>query len=173
MHELVAEAAHINVGLSRMMQLAPAVDEAPVRLHSHDVDAGGAPELHPAFIRWLGSLCTCGRAAICDPNCRFMKDKVLGHLSTCEPACNGGGTRFRASNNRNHPQRMRRALRQVRRLNPKAYDLVYLVVARHYTFEAAIARLNADNEARGLPQRSDAEFGVLWVSGAAMLTSAF
>lgn len=171
-HELVAEGNRLSRAISEHMRQAPVEGEAPMRIHSRDVDNGGAPELHPELVRWIGVICDCGREAICVAGCWFAKDKALGHLPECEPACRAPN-RFRASSHRNHPNRMKRALRQVRKLNPKAYDFVYLVVALHYTFEQAVAKINADEIARGRAPKSDAEFAVLWVSGASMLSVGF
>lgn len=172
-HELVAEAKRLSRDIARISQQAPVADEIPLRIHGKETDAGGAPEFHPAFLRYIDQgVCSCGRAAICAPNCHFLKDRVLGHLRECEPACQAD-TRFHASKMHNSPTRMKRALRQVRRLNPKAYDFLYLVVALHYTFDQAAAKINSDNVTRGLPERTDAEFAVLWVSGASMLATGF
>lgn len=174
MHELAVEANRLSEDLWRAMVRAPLAAETPMRLHSRETDAGGAPEFHPAFLRYLGnaSVCNCGRAAICAPNCHYARDKVLGHLDACEPACQSNA-RFRANKHQDSPNRMTRALRQVRKLNPKAYDFVFLIVARHYTFEQAAAKINSDNFARGKPQMSHAQFAVIWVSGASLLSAAF
>jgi len=172
MHELVAEADRLGRHLSQMMQLAPVVDEVPLRLHARETDAGGAPEFHPAFVRYIGSVCTCGRAGSCAPNCRYVRDQALGHLPECSPPCRVD-TRFHASQHRNSPTRMKRALRQLRRLNPAAYDFCYLVIAHHASFEAAAAKINADRLGRGQNELTLAQFAVLWVSGASMLTASF
>lgn len=173
-HELATEAQRLARDLSFSMRPGEAVDEIPLRLHSREVDAGGAPELHPAFLRYLGnaSICTCGRAAVCAPNCHYNRDRVLGHLDGCEPACLPS-TRFHASRHKSSPTRMKRALRTIRALNPKAYDFCFLIVARGYSFEQAAAKINESNFQRGLPERSTAEFAVLWVSGAGMLSAAY
>ena len=172
---LVVEAARINKQLGQALRQSTVTGEAPLRLHSREIDSGGAPELHPAFLRWLDnrSVCTCGRAAVCAPGCRFDRDRALGHLSACEPACVKGDGHFRPSINKASPTRLKRALRQVRRLNPKAYDLVYLIVALGYAWHDATAKLNADHLSRGQMPRSEAEFGILWVSGASMLVAGF
>jgi hypothetical protein len=172
-HELVAEAERLNQDLWRAMVQAPLAGEVPTKIHSRDTDAGGGPAFHPAFLRYIDhGVCTCGRAAICSPNCRFLKDKVLGHLPECEPACRTD-TRFHPSKLVKSPTRMSRALRLVRKLNPHAYDFIFLIVARHYTFEQAAAKLNDDNRTRGLPELSDAQYAVLYVSAGAMLAAAF
>ena len=174
MHELVAEADRLRKEIAHISRQAPPAAEVPLRIHSHDIDSGGAPEFHPAFLRYLGNttVCTCGRPAQCAPNCHYAKDRVLGHLDACEPACLPS-TRFRPSDHHGSPTRMKRALRQVRALNPKAYDFLYLVVVLHYTFEQAAVKLNSDNLSRGLPERSHADYAVLWVSGSSMLASSF
>jgi hypothetical protein len=171
-HELVAEAERLSEDLWRAMVRAPLAGEVPVRIHSKDTDAGGAPELHPAFLRYLGPVCRCGRAAVCTPGCHFLKDRVLGHLPECEPACRDD-TRFHPSRMQASPTRMTRALRIVRRLNPKAYDFLFLVVARHYTFEQAAAKINESNRSRGQRELTDAQFAVMWVSGAGLLAASF
>lgn len=171
-HELVTEAERLSGDLWRAMVRAPLAGETPMRIHSKDTDAGGAPELHPAFLKYLGPVCRCGRAAICAPTCHFLKDRVLGHLPECEPACRDDN-RFHPSRMQPSPTRMTRALRTVRRLNPKAYDFLFLVVARHYTFEQAAAKINDDNARRGQPELSLAQFAVIWVSGAGLLAASF
>ena len=173
MNDLAAEGKRINRELDYILNSNSLADETPLRLHSRDVDAGGAPEFHPAFLRYIDSgVCTCGRAAVCAPNCHFLRDKVLGHLSECEPACRPD-TRFHRSTNKNHPSRLKRALRQVRKLNPHAYDLCYMIVVLHYSFEQAVEKLNEDEVTRGREVRSHAEYAVLWVSSASMLSAAF
>lgn len=174
MHELLIEAKRLNYEVSYILQSGSVAEEVPIRLHSRDTDAGGAPELHPAFLRYLGdtSVCTCGRPAQCAPNCHFNRDHVLGHLDACEPACRADD-RFHRSTHRVHPNRLKRALRQVRRLNPKAYDLCYMILALHYSFEDATAKLNEDNRTRGQRELSPAEYAVIWVSGASMLSAAY
>lgn len=170
--ELVAEGARLARDLNWIMQQATVVSEVPIRVHAREVDAGGAPELAPQFVKWLGAICDCGRPAQCAPGCRFWKDKYLGHLADCDPACRND-QRFHARDGHGRPNGLKRALRQVRKLNPKAYDLVYLIVALHYSWDDAIARLNADHLSRGRNELSEAEYAVLWVSGASLLTAAF
>lgn len=170
--ELVAEGHRIARELAWIIARNTVASEVPIKLHVRDTDAGGAPELHPQFQRWVGAICFCGRAAVCASGCRFFKDKALGHLSDCEPACRADG-RFHTPDRKLHPNRMKRALRQLRRLNPKAYDLVYLIVALNYPWDDAVARLNADHLRRGRAEMTDAEYAILWVSGASLLTAAF
>lgn len=166
-HRLARTIGH----LATLPLAAEAVAEAPIRLHSAEFE-GEALAFHRDFLRFLGSVCTCGREAICVAGCWFAKDKALGHLPECEPACRPE-TRFRSSAHRNHPNRLKRALRHVRALNPVAYDFVYLIVIRHMSFEQAMAKINDESVGRGQSERSPGEFAVLWVSGASMLASAF
>lgn len=168
--ELVAEATRLNRDLGRILRQSTISSEAPMRMTIRDVDAGGAPELSPGLIRWIGPICSCGRIAQCAVGCRAQRYDE--HLDACEPACRPDG-RFHASIHKANPNRLKKALRQVRRLNPKAYDFVYLVVALGYSFDQAAAKINADNLTRGKTEQSHAEFAVLWVSGASMLTAAF
>ncbi len=173
-HELVAEGQRINRELHYVLRQGSVAAEVPMRLHSRETDAGGAPEFHPAFIRYLGNatVCNCGRPAACAPNCHFARDRVLGHLDACEPAC-GGDTRFYKSRHKGSPTRLKRALNQVRRLNPKAYDFCYLVLALGFTFEDAADKINSDRLGRGMAEMSHADFAVVWVSGASMVAAAF
>lgn len=168
--ELVAEGRRIARDLGWIAAQATVDLELPMRIHNRETDSGGAPELHNEFLRWLGPICTCGRSPVCAPGCKATRFDE--HLYECEPACRND-LRFHASTRHQSPTRLKRALRQVRRLNPKAYDLVYLVVALHYSFDDATARLNADHASRGQDEMTPAEYAVLWVSGASLLTAAF
>lgn len=170
--ELAVEGARIARDLSWIMRQQNVSGEVPIKIHLREVDAGGAPELAPALIRFIGPVCSCGRQAQCAPGCRYWKDRLLGHLADCEPACQADA-RFHIPARRNHPNRMKRALRQVRRLNPKAYDLVYLVVALHYSLDDARDKINASNLERGKPEMTAEECAVLWVSGGSMLAAAW
>ena len=177
--ELVAESRRIARDLSHLVSRASLPTEfemeAPIRLHSRDVDDGGlgAPAFHPAFLRYIdqGS-CTCGRPAQCAPGCHWERDHVLGHLAECQPAC-AASTHFRPSIHRNHPNRLKRAMRKLRQFNPKAYDLAYLIVVLGLSFEQATARLNADELRRGREVRPPRDYAVLWVSAGSMLASIF
>lgn len=173
-HDLAAEANRLGRQLSRIATTSlasEAAGEVPMAIHSKEFE-GEALSFSPAFVRYVGSICSCGRQAMCVAGCWFIKSPALGHLPECEPACRIGA-KFHRSDHRNHPLRLKRALRQVRKLNPKAYDFVYLIVARGYSFEDAASKINSDNAGRGQPERSLAEYGVLWVSGASMLAAAF
>ena len=169
-HELIQEARRLNYDLSIVLWRNSVAMEAPLRTHSREIDGGGAPELHNEFLRWLGAICKCGRPRQCDPNCKATRFDE--HLPSCEPACRDD-PRFHASSHAQSPTRLRRALRQVRKLNPHAYDLLYMLVGLRMSFDDATAKLNADNVSRGKPVRSEAEFAVLYVSGASMLASSF
>ncbi len=174
MNELMAEGLRVNRLVERTLRQATIVEEVPLRLHSRDIDSGGAPEFHPAFMRLLEQgVCTCGRPAECAPGCRFINDRFLGHLDACQPACPRDDHRFHQSIHKNNPNRLNRTFRQLRRLNPKAYDLVFLIVGRGYSWENATAKLRADDISRGHEPRTDLEFGVLYISGASMLVGSF
>lgn len=173
MNELAAEAARIDKDLSRILGQTSVEAETPLRLHVREVDSGGAPDFHPAFLRFLGNLtvCHCGRPAQCAPGCRSTRFDE--HLPACEPACPTESARFHKSDHKSRPDRLKRALRQVRRLNPKAYDLLYLVLGLHWTYEAAMVKINDSNLRRGDPEHTEADFAVLWVSGASMLAASW
>lgn len=167
--DLAGEGQRLAAELNWVMAQATVGGETPMRIHSRDTDNGGYPELHPELLRFLGPICSCGRPGVCATGCRATRYDE--HLAECEPPC--GNTRYRDSLRHSSPTRMKRALRQVRRLNPKAYDLVYLVVALHYSWAEATTKLNNDHVSRGRDELTQAEFAVLWVSGASLLTAAF
>lgn len=114
--------------------------EAPLRIHSRDVDAGGAPEWHPAFERWIDA--------------EWHEDP--------RPA------RFRESNHRMHPARMKRALRQLRRLDAKAHEAINLMAVHGYSWAAAREKMNEDNLRRGDPPYSEVDFLCLTISGTSL-----
>jgi len=168
---LAAEAARINRGMEHVFAQSRIGDEVPVRMTIRDVDAGGAPELNPALIRYIGAICTCGRAAVCDPSCRATRGDE--HLSICEPACRPNNHRFYASSNKAHPQRLKRAFRLLRQIAPKEHDACWLIAALGFTWHGALERMNTDNVSRGQEPYSEAEFTVLTIAGFSKLVAAF
>ena len=166
---LATEATRINRDMDRILSQSRIDDEVPVRIHSRDTDAGGAPELHPAFVRYIGQVCWCGRRAVCDPGCRATRGDE--HLSTCEPPCTPGS--FRTSQHKAHPQRLKRAFRQLRTIAPQEYDACWLIAALGFTWHGAMERINTQNVSRGRAEYSEADFTVLTIAGFSKIVAAF
>jgi hypothetical protein len=143
---LAQETKWLNREMGRVLVQSSLADECPVRIHSRETDAGGAPEWHPSFERWIDA----------------ERDET--------PRTK---TRFYESDHKMHPQRLKRALRQVRKLAPREYDALYLMIALKYTWGGARTKMNEDNLRRGQAEYSEAEFLVLTVSGSSLLLASY
>lgn len=168
---LAAESRRVSRDMSRILAQSTLASEVPVRLHSRETDSGGAPEFHPAFTRWLGAICSCGRGPVCAPGCRATRFDE--HTSDCEPGCSSDSARFRASDHKNRPGRFKRALRQLRKIDPRAHDAWYLLAVLGYTWHEALAKMNTDNLTRGKPEYSESDFLILTIAGGSLLSSAY
>lgn len=168
---LVAESRRVNRDLDRVLSQGSLADEVPLRLHSRETDGGGAPEFHEAFVRWIGTICHCGRAAQCAPGCRA--ERYDEHTAACEPACPTEGSRFRASDHKSRPQRLKKALRQVRRIDPRAHDLLYIRLVLGYTFHGALEKLNTDNLSRGKSEMTEADFVIASIAAGSLLAASY
>lgn len=168
---LTIETARVNRDMQRILMQSTLVGESPVRIHSRDTDAGGAPELHPGFVRWIGAICSCGRGPVCAAGCRAARPDE--HTKDCEPGCPSDTTRFVASKHKSSPTRFKRALRQLRRIDPKAHDAWYLLAVLGYSWHEALAKLNSDNVSRGKPEFSESDFLVLTLAGGSLLAAAY
>lgn len=157
---LAVESRRINRDMDRILQQSRISDEVPVRIHTRETDAGGSPELHEAFIRYIGQVCQCGRKADPeDPNdfgCRPDEER-----------------RFHLTRSKMHPQRLKRAFRQLRSIAPREYDACYLIAALGFTWHGALDKLNADNLSRGRDEYSEADFTVLTIAGFSKLTASY
>ena len=69
--------------------------------------------------------------------------------------------------------RLKRALRQVRKLAPREYDALYLMIALKYTWHDARTKMNEDNLRRNQPEYSEADFLIITVSGASLLLASY
>lgn len=152
------EVRWLNREMSRVLAQSSLAAEAPSRIHTRETDAGGTPEWHPSFERWIDA----GEACVV-ATCRDTR-----HLNPDRQA-----THFREPDHRMHPQRLKRALRQLRRLAPREYDAMYLMIALGYTWHDAREKLNADNLGRGKPEYTEAEFLVLTVAGSSLLLAGY
>lgn len=143
---LPQEVRWINREMNRVLAQSTLDDEVPMRIHCRETDAGGAPEWHPTFERWIDA----------------------ERIDTPRTAA-----RFYEPDRKLHPQRLKRALRQVRKLAPREYDVLYLMIALKYTWDDARVKLNEDNLRRGQPEYSEAEFLILAVSGSSLLLASY
>jgi hypothetical protein len=155
---LGGEIKWLNREMGRVMAQSTLRGEVPVRIHSRETDGGGSPEWHPAFERWIDA----GEA------CDVLTCRELRHTHP-----ERSQARFREPDLKMHPQRLKRALRQLRRLAPREYDALYLMVALGYTWEDARSKINADNLTRGKDEYSEAEFLILTVSGSSLLLASY
>lgn len=118
-------------------------------------DGLGGPEFHSDFLRWLTDAGVC----MCEGDHRFP--------------CHTVTARFRFSRNKAHPRRLRRAFRQLRDIDPVAYDVLWLLVARGLPFAAVTIRINDERYRRGQEPYSDADLTVFTISGFSILSAAF
>lgn len=153
---LPQEVRYLNREMGRVLAQSSLAAEAPTRIHSRETDAGGAPEWHISFERWIAA----GEA------CEIETCANRSHRS--QPS-----SRFHEPDRRLHPQRLKRAMRQLRRLAPREYDALYLMIALGYTWHDARTKMNEDNLNRGNPEYSEAEFLILTVSGSSLLLASY
>jgi hypothetical protein len=142
---LPQEIKWLNREMNRVLAQSTPSAETPIRIHSRDTDAGGAPEWHTSFERWIDAK-------------RDMTKRQ---------------DRFYESDQKTHPQRLKRSLRQLRRLAPREYDAIYLMVALGYTWHRAMSKINDDNLTRGKAEYTEGEFLILTVSGSSLLLAGF
>lgn len=145
--ELVKEVARLNRDMGRIIgggAIRTTIEaESPIRIHSREIDSGGAPAWHPSFEKWIGAEEETGRPR-----------------------------RFRPTNHQMHPNRMKRALRQLRQIDAKAHEVVGLMT-RGYTWSEARTKMNDDNLRRGQPPYSESDFLCLAISGSSLFLAAY
>ena len=160
---LAAEVERINASLYRITRKGEFAQEVPLRIHTHDTDAGhglGGPAFSRAFTTWIGQICTCNRKK--DP---YDPDDY---------GCSATPTRFlRGSDHRQHQQRLKRALRKLRAIAPAEHDALYLMLALGYSFDAARDKINEGRLRRLQPEYSNTDFMVLAVAGASKLIESY
>ena len=143
---LPQEIRWINREMGRVLGQSSLAAEAPTRIHCRETDAGGAPEWHPDFEKWID--------AEREERPRYQ-------------------SRFYEPDRKLHPQRLKRAMRQLRRLAPREYDAIYLMIGLGYTWHDARTKMNEDNLTRGREEYSEAEFLILTVSGSSLLLASY
>lgn len=152
--------------VDRLLNQGTFVEEVPLRLHDRSIDAGGAPEWHPTFVRYLASSGVCF--------CRDDPEWIAEHgadYHVCDKRLRTD--RFRSPNHRMHPHRLKRALRQLRVLSKPAFEVVYPVLARGMTWDACRARIASDRTRRGETPHTDIEWAALIVSGLDLVASSY
>jgi len=104
--------------------------EVPERLHSSEIDAGGAPELHSDFVNYIERPCN-GRAWCSKPTC-----PIEGKHRCHDMKCSHGVDRITDPRHRTQ-----RAFRRLRRAAPREFDVMYLLCARGMHFHEVAAAL--------------------------------
>jgi len=136
--------------------------EVPNHIHSHETDAGGSPEWHPLFEQYLqdAGVCFCPEPTTADPRPhRYPCDAI--HAKLREPT------------NRAHPRRLKRAFRQVRDIDPTAYDFVWLLIGRQMAWLDVTVKINDERVRRGQVPYEVHEMTVFAISGISLLSAAF
>jgi hypothetical protein len=110
-------------------------EEVPMRIHARGVDAGhglGSPPFHPEFERYIDA--------------SFDSSKEERHDKK---------ERGRADFSRNTPQavRLKRAFRRLRKMAPREFDALYMVVALGHTDVSAANELTLRAIRLGHPER--------------------
>jgi hypothetical protein len=91
--------------------------ETPNRIHSREVDQGGAPDWHPEFRRWID---------------RGAEEGGLDH----------SGRRLRSPRNPDQRLRTTRAFRKLRNKNPREFEVLYRTVVKQHSIEETTLWLN-------------------------------
>lgn len=91
--------------------------ETPSRIHSREVDQGGAPDWHPEFRRWID------RGAE-------------------EGGLNQSGRRLHAPRNPDQRLRTTRAFRKLRNKNPREFEVLYRTVVKQHSIQETTNWLN-------------------------------
>lgn len=150
--------------LSRQGQM---VDETPIRIHSHETDAGhglGGPRFSAEFLRYIGAICDCNRPPQCAPGCRADRSNAMRHLDDCDKGC--PHYKFRpAMTAKRNPLGLSRAFRQLRAAAPAEFDITYLVWSRGLAFIDARDQINTGRYARGQEAYTDHEITCLYIAG--------
>ena len=104
-------------------------EEVPIQIHSGAIDAGGAPEFHPAFQSFIER--DCRKPGCYDLHCRHGQDRP------------------------NPRKKAHKALGKLRRVAPREFDALYLLVAHSMTFDDVAAALTERSIRLDKPERYD------------------
>lgn len=128
--------------------------EVPMRIHSSDIDPGGAPEFDNDFINWVERPCN-GRAWCSKPTC-----EIVGQHRCHDMKCSHGINRIVDPRHRTH-----RAFRRLRRAAPREFDAIYLLCAIGLSFQEVAVQLTDRAVRLDKPERySDVSVLILAVS---------
>lgn len=192
---LAAELRRLDIGDRYMSASAGDVaDEAPLRVHSRDVDYGhdrsgghplrvhppsfghgpivsggerehdglGAPEFHPSFLAYLreNGVCMCPEPTEADQR---------AHRYPCSKAPTRIRTKVASHSN---SRRWSRAFRQLRGIDPKAFDIMW-PLHNGTPIPEVFSRINDGRYRRGENPYSEMEFAVHWLNGRKLLQDMF
>lgn len=165
MTALEAEFARINRDLSMMIGMHPAQTtlerEAPLRLHSREIDSGGSPEFSSALWSWLRD------SGIC-VDCEIDEAGVVNHY--CDQRVRRPAIR---SDHRKHNHRLRRALRQLSRACQDEFNVVWLLIAREMPWPNMVATINDGRYRKGQEPLTEIELTILAISGLSKTVAAY
>lgn len=165
MTAIEAEFTRISRDLSLMIGMHPAQTtlerEAPLRLHSRDIDAGGSPEFSSALWSWLRD------SGIC-VDCEIDEAGVVNHY--CDQRIRRPAIR---SDHRKHSHRLRRALRQLSRACQDEFNVVWLLIAREMPWPNMVAEINGSRHDKGETPLTETDLTILAISGLSKLTVAY
>lgn len=136
--------------------------EVPKWLHSHELDEGGGPQWHPLFEVYLmeSGVCFCPEPTEEDPRPHRYP-------------CSNVRAKLRQPTNRAHPRRLKRAFRQLRDIDPIAYDIVWLLIGRHMSWLDVCTKINDERIRRGQEPYEDHEMSVFAIGGVSLLSAAY
>jgi hypothetical protein len=168
-NEIEVEVDRLWQGLWRMLARGGGyVSEVPFAIHERGTDSGhglGGPAFHPRFTSYLRD------AGVC--LCPETKPDGTPQPHYCDRRFEGTG-RMRPAKPEPHPRRLKRAFRQLRLLAPyDQYHMVYLVVARGWTFPQAVRQVDAARLTRGDVPLTGQDAVVMLVAGLDILESAW
>jgi len=134
--------------------------EVPLKIHAYGVDDGhglGGPPLHPEFENWLGPICFCGRKPEIDKTGR----PIAG------TGCPSSSSIFKSKRQYKSDSRTRttKAFRKLRKVAPREFDAVFMMVAHRASFHTTLRNMNDRAERLGKPRYRPEDMLLLIVSG--------
>lgn len=162
MIDLSAETRRINRQVSRMTWRDSYAAEVPYRIHNSGTGEGhglGGPDLAPEFVAYLRDAGVC----FCEP--REIDIDGEAHMRfrhVCDRRLRGPDT---VTGEKFHTRRIKRALRQLRSICFEEWEVVHARLARGLPWEQVIEQVNGHRRARGAPEATPLEIGILAVSG--------
>lgn len=138
-----------------------------IRMHGREEvryphDGLGGPEFAPEFEKWLSARGVC----MCE---QIGEDGAVLHYCDRDERA----ARFRHSRRKASARRLNVALRQLRRLSPATFDIIFPIIARGEDFGSVIERVNDGRVSRGQEPYTRQEQVVHLVAGMDLLTAIF